>query len=65
MGALSRLCNVSTAAMTGLRDNLAKRGLVEQVSHPSDRRAIMIGITEKGIAMILGAYADSAKEDAP
>jgi DNA-binding MarR family transcriptional regulator len=46
--ALAKHCGVSRAAMTGLLDGLEEEGYVERDSHPSDRRALTITLTQKG-----------------
>jgi DNA-binding MarR family transcriptional regulator/CheY-like chemotaxis protein len=45
---LAKHCGVSRAAMTGLLDGLEHDGYVARDSHPSDRRALMIKLTQKG-----------------
>jgi DNA-binding MarR family transcriptional regulator/CheY-like chemotaxis protein len=45
---LAKHCGVSRAAMTGLVDGLEEEGYVERYSHPSDRRSLMIKLTQKG-----------------
>ncbi len=45
---LAKHCGVSRAAMTGLLDGLEQDGYVERDTNPSDRRALMIKLTEKG-----------------
>lgn len=39
---------ISRATVTGLVDSLERRGYAHRHSHPSDRRMILIEITEKG-----------------
>jgi len=39
---------ISTASMTSLLDTLARRGLVERLAHPDDRRKILVSITPAG-----------------
>jgi DNA-binding MarR family transcriptional regulator/DNA-binding response OmpR family regulator len=46
--ALAKHCAVSRAAMTGLLDGLEQEGYVERDDHPSDRRALMVKLTQKG-----------------
>jgi len=48
LGELSKLLVVSKANVTGLIDVLEKRGLIERVSEPSDRRIRRAKITETG-----------------
>ncbi|MCU0565912.1 MAG: MarR family transcriptional regulator [Oculatellaceae cyanobacterium Prado106] len=50
--ALAKHCGVSRAAMTGLLDGLEQEEYVERDSHPSDRRALMVKLTEKGKAFL-------------
>jgi DNA-binding MarR family transcriptional regulator/CheY-like chemotaxis protein len=51
---LAKHCGVSRAAMTGLVDGLEEEGYVERYSHPSDRRSLMIKLTQKGKQFIDG-----------
>jgi len=46
--ALAKHCGVSRAAMTGLLDRLEEEEYVERDDHPSDRRALMVKLTQKG-----------------
>ena len=39
---------VSRATVTGLLDTLAKRGLVRRKAHPSDRRMVLVHLTDEG-----------------
>jgi len=39
-----------SATLTGLLDRLSNAGLVERRSHPQDRRAILVHLTQKGSA---------------
>ena len=39
---------VSRATVTGVLDTLAKRGLVRREPHPSDRRMVLVHLTEAG-----------------
>jgi DNA-binding MarR family transcriptional regulator len=39
---------VTTASMTSLLDTLERRALVLRVAHPSDRRKILVDITDEG-----------------
>jgi DNA-binding MarR family transcriptional regulator len=43
---------VTTASMTSLIDNLAKRGLVRRLPHPDDRRKLLIDITPEAQAIV-------------
>ncbi|MBM0744022.1 MarR family transcriptional regulator [Phormidium sp. CLA17] len=45
---LAKHCGVSRAAMTGLLDGLEQEEYVERDDHPSDRRALMVKLTQKG-----------------
>jgi DNA-binding MarR family transcriptional regulator len=45
-GALAEHLNISTASTTKLLDRLAIAGHIERSPHPTDRRALMITITE-------------------
>ncbi|HTL90177.1 MAG TPA: MarR family transcriptional regulator [Leptolyngbya sp.] len=46
--AIAKYCGVSRAAVTGLLDGLEQEGYVERDPHPSDRRALMVKLTDKG-----------------
>ena len=43
---------VTTASMTSLLDNLAKRGLIVRLPHPDDRRKLLIDITPAAQAIV-------------
>lgn len=45
---LSRYLGVSRANVTGLIDNVVRRGLVRRVDHASDRRSCLAQLTPKG-----------------
>ena len=42
---------VSRATVTGVLDTLVKRGLVRRESHPTDRRMVLVHLTETGARM--------------
>lgn len=50
MGALSKRMMVTGGNVTGLTDQLEKIGLVVREASPTDRRVILIKITEQGLA---------------
>ncbi|MBN8413026.1 MarR family winged helix-turn-helix transcriptional regulator [Halomonas litopenaei] len=53
---------LTSGAMTHRLDRLVERGLVERVAHPSDRRSVLVRLSEAGRAMIPGlldAYLES------
>ena len=43
---------VTTGSMTSLLDNLEKRGLVQRLPHPADRRKLLIDITSDGRTIV-------------
>ncbi len=43
---------VTTASVTSVLDTLEGRGLVERQRHPSDRRRVLVMITDDGIALV-------------
>jgi DNA-binding MarR family transcriptional regulator len=43
---------LSTSAMTNRLDRLEKRGLIERISDPNDRRGLKIILTEDGFDLI-------------
>lgn len=46
--ALAKHCGVTRAAMTGLLDSLEQEGYVEREPDPTDRRALIVRLTETG-----------------
>ncbi|MDX3808047.1 MarR family winged helix-turn-helix transcriptional regulator [Bosea thiooxidans] len=42
---------ISTSAMTNRLDRLQKRGLIERLADPEDRRALRVVLTETGFAL--------------
>jgi len=44
---ISRFLTISSASTTALLDRLERQGRVERVSHPTDRRSILIAPTER------------------
>ncbi|MEU6413259.1 MarR family transcriptional regulator [Microbispora sp. NPDC046933] len=48
MTELSRLLHLEKSGLTGLVDRVERRGLVTRVSHPRDRRACRISLTDEG-----------------
>jgi DNA-binding MarR family transcriptional regulator len=43
---------VTSSTVTGLLDSLEKRGFIRRSSHPSDRRMLLIEITDAGSALM-------------
>jgi DNA-binding MarR family transcriptional regulator len=43
---------VTTGSMTSLLDTLERRGLVRREAHPSDRRRLLVHLTEEGAALV-------------
>lgn len=48
---LANACNCSRSTITGVIDTMEKKNLVKRVSHPNDRRSILVKLTEKGMAL--------------
>lgn len=48
MTELSRVLHLEKSSLTGLVDRVERRGLVSRVSHPRDRRACQISLTDEG-----------------
>lgn len=56
---ISRQLGISSASTTALLDRLERQGSVRRVSHPTDRRSILIAPTERAfaeVADIIDAY---------
>ena len=51
MKALADKVGVTTGTLTVLVDNLTKSGLVERVPHDTDRRSILVKLTEQGVKL--------------
>ncbi len=45
---LAELCNCSRSTITGVVDTMEKKKLVIRESHPSDRRSLLVKLTEDG-----------------
>jgi DNA-binding MarR family transcriptional regulator len=43
---------VTTGSMTSLLDTLERRGLVRRQPHPSDRRQLLVHLTDEGQALV-------------
>jgi DNA-binding MarR family transcriptional regulator len=43
---------ISSGGMTSRLDRLARAGLIERQAHPDDRRAVLVGLTPAGLALI-------------
>ncbi len=56
MSGLSGELGVTPRNVTALVDALEEEGLVRRKAHPSDRRATMIEMTEKGVSTCEGMY---------
>ncbi|MCV7241535.1 MarR family transcriptional regulator [Mycobacterium mantenii] len=52
MGALGQAVSVRPANLTGVVNELARRGYVERISNPNDRRSFLIQIGKKGRAFL-------------
>jgi DNA-binding MarR family transcriptional regulator len=43
---------ITTGSMTSLLDTLERRGLVQRKAHPSDRRRLLVQLTNEGQALV-------------
>jgi DNA-binding MarR family transcriptional regulator len=55
---LSEILKCTPRNVTGLVDALQSAGFVERTAHPTDRRAIMVRLSEQGQSLIAGWGAD-------
>src|SRR5262245_53092941 len=55
---LSQMLKCTPRNVTGLVDALQRAGFVERTAHPSDRRAIVVRLTESGQTLIANWSAD-------
>jgi DNA-binding MarR family transcriptional regulator len=58
---LAQRLGVTTAAMTNRLDRLSERGLIERRADPSDRRALVIRLTEEGGRVALRAVEENER----
>ncbi len=47
---------LDSATLTGVLDRLEKAGLIERLQHPSDRRAIIVALTDEGKSVANETY---------
>jgi DNA-binding MarR family transcriptional regulator len=52
MNELARLLDLDKSSATGLVDRAERRGLVARVPSPSDRRAVLVRLTDAGRALV-------------
>jgi DNA-binding MarR family transcriptional regulator len=52
MNELARLLQLDKSSITGLIDRAERRGLVERVPSPSDRRAVLVSLTDDGRSLV-------------
>lgn len=53
---MAKFMNVSTAAITGIIDRLAKSGYVVRRHNPDDRRVIRVSLTAKGSDLVKKSF---------
>ena len=63
-GKLSTMLMLSSGAMTNRLDRMEAAGLVRRVPDPTDRRGVLVEMTDKGEKVLDKAVLASAKEDA-
>jgi DNA-binding MarR family transcriptional regulator len=51
IGEISNFLQITPAGVTHLINPLEEKGLIERLKDPSDRRVVLVGITEKGISI--------------
>ena len=57
MNELARFLGLDKSSVTGLVDRAERRGLVERVPSPADRRAVLVNLTEHGRSQVSAAAA--------
>jgi DNA-binding MarR family transcriptional regulator len=55
MTKLTGTLHVERSSLTGLVDRVERRGLVKRVRDPSDRRALQVASTPKGVDLAMGS----------
>ncbi len=63
-GELARAAGLTTGAMTTLLDRMERMGYLRRTPHPTDRRRVMVELTEKMRRRIHGIYAPVGEEGA-
>ena len=58
IGEISNVLQITPAGVTHLINPLEEKGLIERLKDSSDRRVVLIGITEKGIRVAEGLMAE-------
>jgi MarR family transcriptional regulator, lower aerobic nicotinate degradation pathway regulator len=53
---LSEPLKIDKATMVGLVNDLEHKGLVQRQPHPSDRRAVLVSLTDAGQALLRRGY---------
>lgn len=62
---ISRHLGISSASTTALLDRLERQGSVQRISHPTDRRSILIAPTEQAadeVATLVDAFESRVRE---
>src|SRR5580658_3391080 len=57
MNELARLLGLDKSSVTGLVDRAERRGLVVRVPSTTDRRAVLVGLTDHGRSLVSGGAA--------
>jgi len=58
IGEISNVLQITPAGVTHFINPLEEKGLIERLKDPSDRRVVLIGITEKGSGVAEDLMAD-------
>jgi DNA-binding MarR family transcriptional regulator len=61
-GALAEAAGLTTGAITALVDRLVRRGLVRREGDPSDRRRVLVSLTEAAEREVWGIYGPLKRE---
>lgn len=61
---LFRSAMLSSGAMTNRLNNLEKRGLIERLPDPADRRSLLVKLTDDGYALISQAIGEHVDNEA-
>lgn len=59
---IARRVMISPPGLTGRLDRLEQAGLIERAAHPRDRRAVLIHLTEQGLAVVDETFASVLAE---
>jgi DNA-binding MarR family transcriptional regulator len=61
MGELGAMLGLAKSSLTGLVDRTERRGLVQRVPDPDDRRAVKVALSEEGAKLVEPFYEETCR----